>query len=84
MPDPVSWKVMERGWRVFDASGKEIGKVDVIRGLPEDDIFVMHKVPFPAGILHVENRGGDIDRAERTRIRLAQRTRLVACLAGAL
>jgi hypothetical protein len=30
---------MERGWRVLDATGKEIGKVDEIRGLPEDDIF---------------------------------------------
>jgi hypothetical protein len=30
---------MERGWRVLDASRKEIGKVDEIRGLPEDDIF---------------------------------------------
>jgi hypothetical protein len=39
MPDPVSWMVMERGWRVRDASGKEIGKVDEIRGLPNDDIF---------------------------------------------
>jgi hypothetical protein len=39
MPDPVSWKVMERGWRVLDASGAEIGKIDEIRSLPEDDIF---------------------------------------------
>jgi hypothetical protein len=39
MSDPVSWKVMERGWKVRDASGKEIGKVAEIRGLPEDDIF---------------------------------------------
>jgi kynurenine formamidase len=30
---------------------------------PEDDIFVMHKVPFPAGVLHVENMGGDIEQA---------------------
>jgi kynurenine formamidase len=28
---------------------------------PEDDIFVMHRVPFPAGVLHVENLGGDIE-----------------------
>jgi hypothetical protein len=39
MPDPVSWRVMERGWRVLDASGAEIGKIDEIRSLPEDDIF---------------------------------------------
>jgi kynurenine formamidase len=30
---------------------------------PEDDIFVMHRVPFPRGILHVENMGGDIEQA---------------------
>jgi uncharacterized protein (UPF0248 family) len=39
MADPVSWKVMERGWKVRDASGNEIGRVTEIRGLPEDDIF---------------------------------------------
>jgi arylformamidase len=39
---------------------------------PADDIFVMHKVPFPSGVLHVENMGGDIDQA------LGQR-----CLIGA-
>jgi hypothetical protein len=30
---------MERGWRVLDATGKEIGKVDEVRGDPEADIF---------------------------------------------
>jgi len=30
---------------------------------PEDDIFVMHKVPFPHGITHIENIGGDIEEA---------------------
>jgi arylformamidase len=29
---------------------------------PERDLFVMHHVPFGAGIVHVENIGGDIDR----------------------
>ena len=28
---------------------------------PVDDLFVMHKVPFRAGITHVENLGGDIE-----------------------
>jgi arylformamidase len=28
---------------------------------PVDDLFVMHKVPFRAGITHVENVGGDIE-----------------------
>jgi kynurenine formamidase len=30
---------------------------------PVDDLFVMHKVPFRAGITHVENIGGDIEQA---------------------
>jgi kynurenine formamidase len=30
---------------------------------PEDDLFVMHRVPFRAGITHVENMGGDIAEA---------------------
>ena len=29
---------------------------------PERDLFVMHHVPFGAGIVHVENAGGDIER----------------------
>ncbi len=28
---------------------------------PERDLFVMHHVPFGAGIVHVENAGGDIE-----------------------
>ena len=38
-PDPVSWKVVERGWRVLDESGEELGRVDEITGDPEADIF---------------------------------------------
>jgi kynurenine formamidase len=29
---------------------------------PPDDIFVMHKVPFRAGVCHVENMGGDMEK----------------------
>jgi hypothetical protein len=39
VPDPVAWVMIERGWRVFDADGKEIGKVDEVLGEPEADIF---------------------------------------------
>jgi uncharacterized protein (UPF0248 family) len=38
-PDPVSWKVVVRGWRVLDEAGEEIGHVDEITGDPEADIF---------------------------------------------
>jgi uncharacterized protein YrrD len=37
--DPVSWKVVERGWKVTDASGNQLGYVDEILGDPEADIF---------------------------------------------
>jgi kynurenine formamidase len=41
---------------------KEMGKsVDEL--WPEDDLFVMHRVPFRAGITHLENAGGDIEDA---------------------
>jgi uncharacterized protein (UPF0248 family) len=38
-PDPVSWKVVERGWRVIDDRGGDVGRVDEITGDPEADIF---------------------------------------------
>jgi len=39
MPDPVAWNVIERGWKVFDAAGDEIGRVDEITGDENVDIF---------------------------------------------
>lgn len=39
MADPVSWKVVERGWRVVDADGNEVGAVHEVAGDPEADIF---------------------------------------------
>ncbi len=39
MPDPVAWNVIERGWKVFDAAGDEIGYVDEITGDENVDIF---------------------------------------------
>jgi sporulation protein YlmC with PRC-barrel domain len=37
--DPVSWFVIEPGWKVVDAAGKEIGKVEEVVGDSEEDIF---------------------------------------------
>jgi sporulation protein YlmC with PRC-barrel domain len=36
---PVAWRVIERGWRVFDADGNEVGKVDAVTGDIDEDIF---------------------------------------------
>ena len=40
----------------------EVG-VRIEERFPEEDLFVMHRVPFGAGITHVENVGGDFDQA---------------------
>ena len=39
LPDPVSWKVVEQGWKVLDEQGGEVGHVNEITGDPEADIF---------------------------------------------
>lgn len=38
-PDPVSWKIVERGWKVLDEQGEEVGHVNEVTGDPEADIF---------------------------------------------
>lgn len=35
--------------------------VKVADAWPEDDLFVMHRLPFRRGITHVENLGGDVE-----------------------
>jgi hypothetical protein len=37
--DPVSWFVIEPGWKVVDAQGQEVGTVDEVAGDSSDDIF---------------------------------------------
>jgi hypothetical protein len=37
--DPVSWLMIEPGWKVFDAEGDEIGSIDEVVGDSSDDIF---------------------------------------------
>jgi hypothetical protein len=37
--DPVSWFLIEPGWKVLDSGGEEIGAVDEIVGDSSDDIF---------------------------------------------
>ena len=37
--DPVSWLVIEPGWKVKAADGKDVGKVIEVVGDSEDDIF---------------------------------------------
>ena len=38
-PEPVSWFVIERGWRVLGPDGKELGTVDEVLGDSDADIF---------------------------------------------
>jgi Uncharacterized protein conserved in bacteria (DUF2171) len=37
--DPVSWFVIEPGWKVVDSGGEEVGSVDEVVGDSSDDIF---------------------------------------------
>lgn len=39
MSEPVSWFVVERGWRVLGPGGKELGTVDEVLGDEDADIF---------------------------------------------
>lgn len=39
MADPVSWLLIERGWKVVDADGNDAGKVEETVGDSSHDIF---------------------------------------------
>jgi len=39
MADPVSWLLIEPGWRVDDAKGEEVGRVEAVTGDSNADIF---------------------------------------------
>jgi PRC-barrel domain len=39
MPDPVAWKAVEKGWKVYDREGEDVGTVEEIAGDEEADIF---------------------------------------------
>jgi predicted peroxiredoxin len=39
MADPVSWLLIEPGWKVVDGGGKEIGRVEEVLGDSGADIF---------------------------------------------
>ena len=47
--DPVSWKVVERGWTVRGSGGKELGKVEDVLGDVDADIF--HGLAVASGLL---------------------------------
>ncbi len=39
MADPVSWLMIEPGWKVVDANGGDVGRVRDVRGDENADIF---------------------------------------------
>jgi rRNA processing protein Gar1 len=39
MADPVSWLLVEPGWKVVDASGEKVGTVDEVLGDGQTGIF---------------------------------------------
>jgi sporulation protein YlmC with PRC-barrel domain len=67
-PDPVSWKVVEPGWKVVDESGRRVGRVHEITGDPEADIFdgvevshgLLEKTEYVPSERVVEIREGEV------------------------
>jgi uncharacterized protein YrrD len=49
MADPVSWLVIEKGWRVVGRNGAELGTVDEVIGDSDSDIF--NGLAVSAGLL---------------------------------
>jgi hypothetical protein len=49
-PEPVSWLVIEKGWQVEAADGKEVGAVAEVLGDTSLDIF--DGLSVTAGLLH--------------------------------
>jgi uncharacterized protein YrrD len=39
MPDPISWKAVEKGWAVYDRDGEQIGTIHEVAGDEDADIF---------------------------------------------
>lgn len=39
MSDPVSWLMIEKGWKVVDAQGEDVGRVEEVIGDTANDIF---------------------------------------------
>jgi sporulation protein YlmC with PRC-barrel domain len=37
--DPVAWVLIEPGWKVVDANGEKVGKVDEVLADEQTDIF---------------------------------------------
>ena len=58
MNTSIRWKRPDAARRYEQETGESIEE-----RWPEDDLFVLHRVPFAAGITHVENVGGDIEQA---------------------
>ena len=59
---PMNTSIRHKRPDARKAYERETGK-NVDDEWPEDDLFVMHNVPFRAGICHLENAGGDIEQA---------------------
>jgi len=54
--DPVAWLVVEPGWKVVDADGNEVGRVEEVIGDPNADIFsgLLISTGLFSGHRHVE------------------------------
>jgi kynurenine formamidase len=63
---PMNTSIRDKRPDARKAYEDQIGQL-VEERWPRDDLFVMHNVPFRAGIVHLENAGGDIAEAVNRR-----------------
>jgi kynurenine formamidase len=63
---PMNTSIRNKRPDATKAFERAVGK-SVDEAFPEEDLFVMHRVPFRAGITHVENMGGALEDALNTR-----------------
>ena len=66
---PMNTTIRNRRQDIARKYEKITGK-KVLEEFPEEKLYVMHRIPFPKGILHVENIGGDIDKALNIRCKI--------------
>ncbi len=59
--NPMNTSIRTKWRPEIAAQYRELTGNDPDAVFPPEDLFVMHRVPFRAGITHVENLGGDIE-----------------------
>jgi hypothetical protein len=59
--DPISYEVLERGTPVYGADGVQVGTVEHVLAVPEEDVFDGIVITDHEGALHHGHRFADAD-----------------------